>query len=52
MNSVLLDSVAARWVRLGVLLNVKAADQAPDVERLLLDTARVASANSRLFILA
>jgi DNA-binding MarR family transcriptional regulator len=52
MAAIMLDSVASRWVRLGVLLNVEAADQAPDVERLLLDTARVASANSRLFILA
>lgn len=34
------------------MLNVPAARKTPDVERLLLDTARVASANSRLFILA
>ena len=48
----LLDSVAARWSRLGAMVNVKPAARTPDVERLLLDTARVASANSRLFILA
>src|SRR5687768_15672578 len=34
------------------MANVKPAARTPDVERLLLDTARVASANFRLFILA
>lgn len=48
----ILDSVASRWARLGVLLNVEAADHTPDLERLLLDTARVISANSRLLTLA
>lgn len=52
MRTRLVDSLASRWSRLGVMLNVNAADQTPDVERLLLDTARSASANSRLFILA
>ncbi|MGE5610567.1 MAG: hypothetical protein ACM359_15060 [Bacillota bacterium] len=52
MNTALLDSVASRWARLGAMLNVQAAQNTPDIERLLLDTARVASANSRLFILA
>lgn len=52
MTSDLVDSVASRWVRLGILLNVRAAEETPDIERLLLDTARVAAANSRLFVLA
>lgn len=34
------------------MLNVRAARRTPDIERLLLDTARVASWNSRLFVLA
>jgi len=52
MSESLHDSVASRWSRLGAMLNVKADEHTPDIERLLLDTARVASANSRLFILA
>ena len=52
MNTPLLDKVASSWVRLGVMLNIQTADQTPDVERLLLETARVASANSRLFVMA
>jgi hypothetical protein len=52
MNKTPTDSVASRWVRLGVMLNVQAARRTPDIERLLLDTARVAHANARLFILA
>src|ERR1051325_10914724 len=52
MSKRLLDSVAAGWARLGAMLNVKAAARTPDLERLLLDTARVASANFRLFMLA
>ena len=52
MSKTLLDSVAAGWSRLGAMLNVQAAARTPDIERLLLDTARVVSANSRLFILA
>ena len=52
MNETLLHSVAARWARLGAMLNVKTASRTPDIERLLLDTARVCQANSRLFVLA
>jgi hypothetical protein len=55
MNAVdrkLIDSVASRWARLGVMVNAAPARQTPDVERLLLDTARAAPANSRLFVLA
>lgn len=43
---------AAEWARLGVMLNVAPAKHAPDVERLLLDTARLAPGNIRLFLLA
>lgn len=45
-------SAVNRWVRLGVMLNVAPADSTPDLERLLLDTARAASGHARLFILA
>lgn len=51
-SSQFIESVAARWARLGVLVNVDPAEQTPDLERLLLDTARAAAANSRLFVLA
>lgn len=52
MNSSLDESVASDWARLGVMLNVVPARHTPDVERLILDTARIASQNSRFFILA
>lgn len=52
MNSRALDTVAPGWARLGVMLNVQPAPQTPDLERLILDTARIASSNSRLFVLA
>lgn len=47
------DNLAARWARLGALFNVAPArGPAPDLERLLLDTARAAPGNPRLYILA
>lgn len=52
MTQSLSDSVASDWTRLGVMLNVGATKHAVDLERLLLNTARVASANSRVFVLA
>jgi len=52
MTRDLLHSVSADWSRLGAMINVEPAAQTPDIERLLLDTARVGPANSRLFILA
>jgi hypothetical protein len=52
MNDSLVDSVTSQWARLGAMFNVRAAPRTPDLERLLLDTARAAPANSRLFILA
>jgi hypothetical protein len=47
-----INHVAAQWVRLGAMFNTSAAGRDVDVERLLLETARAAAANSRLFILA
>jgi hypothetical protein len=44
--------IASAWARLGVMLNVQPSRRTPDIERLLLDTARLAPANFRLFILA
>lgn len=44
--------IAAQWARLGVLFNVSPARHTPDLERLLLDTAREIPNNPRLFILA
>lgn len=52
MNDELMTSVASRWARLGVMINATPAEATPDIEQLLLDTVRVASANTRLFILA
>jgi hypothetical protein len=47
-----IDAVAEGWVRLGVMLNVTALEtETPDVERLLLGTARHASRNTRLLIM-
>lgn len=42
----------SRWARLGVLFNVNPARSTPDIERLILDTSRFCSHDSRLFILA
>jgi hypothetical protein len=47
-----MEQIAARWERLGVMFNVASAPETPDVERLLLDTVRAASHNSRFFIMA
>ena len=51
MNTALNQSVASRWAKLGVMFNIEPVEETPDIERLLLDTSRAASANSRLFIL-
>jgi hypothetical protein len=51
-GSSLEQTAVARWVRLGASFNVPPATQTPDIERLLLDTARAAHTNSRLFIMA
>ncbi len=46
------DVAVAAWTRLGASFNVPPAKETPDLERLLLDTVRLASGNSRLFIMA
>jgi hypothetical protein len=47
-----LDNTIARWARVGVLFGSRPARTTPDLERLLLDTARLAPGNARLFYLA
>ena len=47
-----LDHLIAKWTRLGAGFRARPARQSPDLERLLLNTARLASQNARLFILA
>jgi len=53
MNSDHIDhNLAARWARVGVNLNVRPLPRTPDLERLLLDTARACPNDPRLFVLA
>jgi hypothetical protein len=47
-----LENNAAQWTRIGVMFNVVPADETPDLERLLIDTARVADQDPRLFGMA
>ncbi len=47
-----LDNTIALWTRLGVLFGSRPARTTPDMEHLLLDTARLAPSNARLFYLA
>ena len=47
-----MDSLLQDWAKLGVMFCVAPAAQTPDLERLLLDTARHGSADSRLFNMA
>ncbi len=42
-------STLARWSRAGILFGTRASRTSPDLERLLLDTARYAPGNARLF---
>lgn len=42
------EPVEARWARLGIAFNCAPARRTPDVERLLVDTARALPANARL----
>lgn len=44
-----LSDLEPRWARLGVLFNCPPAPEPPDIERTLLDTARVLPDNPRLF---
>src|SRR5687767_14634029 len=47
-----MNTVTSQWSRLGAMFAVEPAARTPDLERLLLDTARLAGDNARLFILA
>jgi hypothetical protein len=49
MSSQRIESIEAGWSRLGVLLPVASAKESPDLERLLLESARQLPANARLF---
>lgn len=46
------DKLIRQWAKAGVLFNTNPARKSPDLERLLLDTARQAPSNARLFIMA
>jgi len=47
-----LDKTISRWARVGVLLGGRPARTSPDLERLMLDTARLAPVSPRIFYLA
>ena len=47
-----INLITARWSRLGAMFNTPPAHDAVDLERLLLDTARAVSVNSRLLVMA
>jgi len=49
MNTPGADKLFARWARVGVLFGARPSRGSPDLERLLLDTARHAPSNARLF---
>ncbi|HCT46298.1 MAG: hypothetical protein CMJ35_15230 [Phycisphaerae bacterium] len=42
-------TIESRWARLGVLFNAEPSPESPDIERLILDTARELPSNPRLF---
>lgn len=42
-------TIESRWARLGVLFNAAPSPESPDIERLILDTARELPSNPRLF---
>lgn len=47
-----LDKLIRQWTNLGAGFSAKPSRQTPDLERLLLDTARLAPSMARLFIMA
>lgn len=46
------NNLIAQWTKAGVLFNTTPSAQSPDLERLLLETARQSPTNARLFIMA
>jgi DNA-binding transcriptional ArsR family regulator len=46
----MLDHVIAQWARLGAAFNTKPAAESPDLELLLLETARLAPQDERVFV--
>jgi hypothetical protein len=52
MTQASLETCASQWARVGVLFNVVPAGTTPDLERLLIDTAKVADRDPRLFGMA
>lgn len=52
MKNTDLDITISQWTRLGILFGARASRSVPDLERLLLDTARLSPINARLFYLA
>jgi hypothetical protein len=47
-----LDNVIAQWTRLGAAFDAQPASESPDLEVLLLETARLASQDERVFVIA
>jgi len=48
MNKAAMHDITARWTRVGGLFGTPAAKESPDLERLLLDTARLIPDNAKL----
>lgn len=46
------NTITSEWARIGAAFGAKPSDQTPDLERLLLDTARHLSQNARLFTMS
>jgi len=47
-----LDHLIAQWTRLGAAFDTQPADESPDLERLLLQTARLTPQSERVFVIA
>ena len=52
MTLPVIEAVAAQWARVGVLFNIVPAHDTPDLERLVVETAKVAHYDPRLFGMA
>jgi|SRR6185312_12579351 len=46
------DNLASRWARAGAMFNAKPSSESPDLEELLVDTAKAARGDARLFTMA